>query len=131
ASLVAIRFNPHFGIAFALHILAMQGVKFLNLPQEQVLFFAIHTASAVFAAFFFDKVAGGFLAMIGVVYVLFLTGYIGQIPKLAISEGLFILGLIVGSINGHSGTLLGLGNGLIPDRFANHIAGVTSRSKQP
>ena len=121
ASIAAIRWNPHMGIAFSLHLLAMQGVKLYNPVNEQIFFMACHTASALFVAVFLDKAAGGFLALISLVYCLFVFGFIGHVPKLVIAEGLFILGLIVGSVNGNSGTLLGIGNNLYPDRFARGV----------
>lgn len=125
ASIIAIRWNPHLGIAFSLHLLAMQGVKAMDFANYQIIFFAVHSASALLIAIFLDKTAGGVLALIAGIYGMHVFGLIGQTPKLVISESLFILGLIVGSINGSSGTVLGVGDNLALDRFVRNLANVS------
>lgn len=101
------RWNPHAAAAFSLHLIAMQGVKLTDPAGHQVLYFAVHSASALLAAVFLDKLAGGMLAAIALIYAAHLAG-LPQGFKLFAAEGLFLVGILLTGISGPSGGLMDL-----------------------
>lgn len=97
---VASLWNWRAGLAFAAVIIAMQGVKAVDLAQPQGVYFTLYVLAAVIAYGFLDRIAGYTMAIVGFVYLLHLLGYIPHYPKVIIAEIVIGLGLIIGAFNG-------------------------------
>ena len=120
---IAAIFNPRIAVVFAIHLAAMQGIKWLGLPQHQVLFFACYSVMALISALWFDKLGGVVLALIAMVYLGFIIGFVPSQAKHWIAELGFAAVLFIGAINGpHNGLLVGNpdhgGNGRVVDWIA-------------
>ena len=109
-------FNWRIAVVFAAHILAMQVIKFLNLPQEQLLFFACYSAFAFISAMWFDKVGGFVLATISFIYLASILGFVGYLPRVILAEFLLVAGMIIGAVNGPSEGIRALGFTLHSDQ---------------
>lgn len=109
----------------------MQIVKLISPADAQLAFFAVHSASALLVAVFLDRTAGAFLSVISLLYLAHLFGFTSQQVKVISAEILFILAMIVGGINGNTGTLMGLGDYHWPNRFGDYLMGRVTRIKLP
>ena len=109
--------NWRAGLAFAAVIMAMQGVKALDLAQPQVIFFALYVTAGLIAWAFLDRIAGFTMAIVGFVYLLHILGVIPHYPKVIIAEALIVFGLIIGAFNG------GQSGGLLAMDWSGHSGG--------
>lgn len=84
----------------------MQWIKYLDLPQYAVLFFACYSIMGLAAALWFDKIAAFTLAAIAIVYLVFAFGFISRHTGGIIADVGFIAAMVIGMINGPSEGLL-------------------------
>jgi hypothetical protein len=76
------------------------------LNNVQLWFMMLYSVTAFATLFFVDRVAGGFLAIIGAVFCLSLLGVIEPRTKIILSEIAIVTGLLASAWAGPSGGLL-------------------------
>lgn len=76
----------------ALAVVATRIVIQLEVIEVQLSLLAVYSLSAAIGYFFIDRTAGVFLALIGVIYVSHMTGFIAQYPKVIVAEVVFVIG---------------------------------------
>ena len=105
-SLCTLPLNHRSAIVFFAVIAAVKGVQVIGLQQEQAALLALYTIAAAVCFFFVDRVAGVFLAIIGVVFAAHIFGIIDHRPKVLAAEAVLVLGMVISGISGPSGGTL-------------------------
>lgn len=98
--------NVKLAAVFALQVISMQVIKYVDPPNIQLFFLSCHSLWA-FVCFKIDERVGAFfLAVVSIVYIVYVLGYIPQHPKVVVAEILFVLGLAFGGVYGNGSGIL-------------------------
>ena len=116
------RKNGRAGLAFALTIIAIQAVRALGLPQQQVVYFGVYSIGSILAFLFADRIAGSFIAAVGVAKFSVLAGMLPLYPDVIIGEALLVLGMLVAWGQGHAGCSGKLSLGDARPAAGGHVA---------
>jgi len=106
---------------FALCIVAVQVVLLLKVQQAQLSLLAVYTTAAVIGGLFIDKIAGAFLALIGVIIAFHILGLIPHNLKLYAGESLIILGVLACGWSGPSGGLTDISGAFRNSRRSDNV----------
>ncbi|PCI53449.1 MAG: hypothetical protein COB36_12340 [Alphaproteobacteria bacterium] len=98
--------NVKLAIVFALQVITMQVIKYIDPPNIQLFFLSCHSIWAFVCFKVDEKVGAFFLAVVSIVYIVYVLGYIPQQPKVIAAEILFVLGLAFGGVYGNGSGIL-------------------------
>lgn len=97
--------NWRAALAFASCVIFVRLILYFELNNTQLWFMMLYSVMAFAVLFFVDKVAGGFIAIVGVLFCLSLLGIIEPRTKMIISEIAIVAGLLASGMAGPSGGL--------------------------
>lgn len=123
---IASLYNWRAALACAIAVIAVKVVKATGFEQEQIIFFAIYSGAGLASYLWLDRVAGYFLAAIGLLYIAHIIGAVGQYPKVILAEALLVSGLVAGALGGGpTGGILALVADLRGGRYMADREGAT------
>jgi hypothetical protein len=97
--------NWRAALAFASCVIIVRALLHFELNNLQLWFMMLYSVTAFAVLFFVDKVAGGFLAIIGALFCLSLLGIVEPRAKMILSEVAIVAGLLASGLAGPSGGL--------------------------
>lgn len=106
--------NWRAALTFATCVIFVRLILYFGLNNQQLLFMMLYSVTAFAALFFVDKMAGGFLAIVGLLFCLSLLGVIEPRTKMILSEIAIVVGLFASGLAGPSGGLF------TPSGFNSH-----------
>ena len=97
--------NWRAALSFASCVIFVRLILYFELNNAQLWLMMLYSVIAFAVLFFVDKVAGGFIAIVGVLFCLSLLGIIELRTKMILSEIAIVAGLLASGMAGPSGGL--------------------------